>query len=76
MNWYLFQKTKSKKDLQDEYMILNEFCNKICGGKLLENEELEKVLTMESKNVRVILEHYNKMLYNCIEFIKNKGSSC
>jgi hypothetical protein len=67
MNFYLFGK---KQSLIDEEKILNMYLKKISTGDILQNEDIENILKMRKRNIRMLLELYNKKLYSYSEYIK------
>jgi hypothetical protein len=67
MNWYLFQKTK--KFLENEDLLVDEYMVKIFDGKILKNEDIENIIIMNNNNIRLILESYNKALYQYSEYV-------
>ena len=68
MNWYLFQKANIKKFCQNEDQLVDHYMIKIFDGKILQNEDIENILTMNINNIRQILESYNKSLYQYTEY--------
>ena len=55
----------------NEYMNLEKYKRQIVNGMLLQNEDIEVILKMNPNNIRMILELYNKSLYNYTEYVKN-----
>jgi hypothetical protein len=55
----------------NEYMNVEKYKRQIVNGMLLQNEDIEVILKMNPNNIRMILELYNKSLYNYTEYVKN-----
>jgi hypothetical protein len=67
MNFYIFGK---KQSLIDEDILLNKYLKKISTGEILQNEDIEIILKMRRRNIRLVLELYNKKLYSYSEYLK------